>query len=610
MVILQAVCFSILILSIPANSDWMNLTGSESAPTIAEIYIMEDHIKVVLEVYIGDLMVFQNLLSDDVLQEYLPDQAPYSERFRRFYRQDFQFITGSGQKLKPEIALIESRIRIDRTTPYYYMLNPLFRPTAPPKDKRVLYVELVYPFSNQPRELTIVPPLDEQGNSRSTIGFIAYHKAVPIIDFRFLSQSESLTLDWSDPWYSKFDNPNLSRHHKTGLFSFLYVEPIEVRHEILTRVKDMEGWMDLGLRGDRYIEADEFEGLKQRIGEFLLDKNPVLIDGQAHRPILDRMDYIRIGLSGIEFLRQPEPLEISTAIVGVIITYITEEIPQEVTIEWELFNDRIQNVPATATDPAGPFLSYVTPDDNVLTWTNYLKNFEMPVVEQTEVTGFWAKLKIPLVSLAFLLCLIPLALQIRARRKKSQPARTQYRLGAVLVMAVIVLFPFFRVSLINSGALAATFSEEESKEILHRLLQNVYRSFDFREEEDVYDKLALSVSGDLLADIYLQNRRSFEVQRAGGAQAKVQEVEILEVAVGGSQRPGALDFRSKWTAFGTVGHWGHIHARTNRYEAIVTLAPVEGAWKIMGLELLEETRIDPMAQAQAESKPPVPTEER
>ena len=66
--ILQSVCLSILILCLPANSDWMNLTGSESAPTIAEIYILDDHIKVVLEVYIGDLKAFEELVPDDWLK--------------------------------------------------------------------------------------------------------------------------------------------------------------------------------------------------------------------------------------------------------------------------------------------------------------------------------------------------------------------------------------------------------------------------------------------------------------------------------------------------------------------------------------------------------------
>ncbi len=50
--------------------------------------------------------------------------------------------------------------------------------------------------------------------------------------------------------------------------SFLDVEPHEVRHEILPRVKDLEEWMDSGLRGDDYIEVDELGALKQRVEVF------------------------------------------------------------------------------------------------------------------------------------------------------------------------------------------------------------------------------------------------------------------------------------------------------------------------------------------------------
>jgi hypothetical protein len=61
---------------------------------------------------------------------------------------------------------------------------------------------------------------------------------------------------------------------------------------------------------------------------------------------------------------------------------------------------------------------------------------------------------------------------------------------------------------------------------LQALLKTVYRAFDFHREEDVYDKLALSVKGDLLADLYLQNRRSFAIKQADGAQAKIKSVAI------------------------------------------------------------------------------------
>jgi hypothetical protein len=54
-----------------------------------------------------------------------------------------------------------------------------------PEDKRVLYAELLYPFEQTPKALTIIPPLDQDSRPQVSIGFIAYHKAVPIIDFRY-----------------------------------------------------------------------------------------------------------------------------------------------------------------------------------------------------------------------------------------------------------------------------------------------------------------------------------------------------------------------------------------------------------------------------------------
>lgn len=51
-------------------------------------------------------------------------------------------------------------------------------------------------------------------------------------------------------------------------------------------------------------------------------------------------------------------------------------------------------------------------------------------------------------------------------------------------------------------------------------------------------------------------------------------------------------FKAKWSAFGSVGHWGHIHTRKNQYEALITLEPIDKTWKIIDLELLEEKRVD------------------
>ena len=59
--------------------------------------------------------------------------------------------------------------------------------------------------------------------------------------------------------------------------------------------------------------------------------------------------------------------------------------------------------------------------------------------------------------------------------------------------------------------------------------------------------------------------------------------------------PLAYTLRGQWTAMGTVGHWGHIHIRKNLYDALVTLAGVDGNWRITALEILEEKRVEPDA---------------
>ena len=91
--------FVLLAISHPANADWINLTGSETAANIAEIYVMDDHVKLVLEVYVGDLEVFEDLVPDAWLNQKSADQPDEAARIRRFAEERFQFITGSGEKL-------------------------------------------------------------------------------------------------------------------------------------------------------------------------------------------------------------------------------------------------------------------------------------------------------------------------------------------------------------------------------------------------------------------------------------------------------------------------------------------------------------------------------
>jgi len=581
----------------PAAADLVNLSGAENAPNIAEIYIHTDHVRIELEVFVNDLAIFKELIPDDFVKDMNIQRPPLAERLERFSLNGFQIIDDKGHRLQAQVRMAEPRFRKERPSLYAGKINPYtrLRVPGPPEDKRVLFFELIYPFEERPAALTFIPPLDEKtGIGKVSLGFVTFHDQVLINDFRFLSEPSTITLDWDDPWYSAFDNKALKRWQRGGVMSFLYVEPYEVRHEILARVKDLAAWMDFGLRGDEFIEADENEALKQKVGEFLLKQDKVLIDGKQLKPILDRTSFVKYTLTRTFFIDQPERMPINTAVIGVIITYLIDGLPQQVTNEWNLWSDRIQKISADAIDPAGPLLSFLTPDSNVLVWTNYLKTYKVPTVASVDLDATRTTMHIPLTSLACWVALVPLGIRIRRRRRNGGPIGWQVGMVAVLMVGSLLMYPILQTAVAKPARFAPRLTEEEAQTVLDSLLNNIYRSFDFREEADVYDRLATSVSGDLLSDIYLQSRRSLVVTQAGGAQARVKEVEILSVKIDPSNTsPLGLIFDARWTAMGTVGHWGHIHTRKNQYHATIDVEPVDGAWKIVGLELLEEKRIDP-----------------
>ena len=583
-------------------ADWINLTGAENARNIAEIYVEKDHVKVKLEVFVEDIPLFKELIPDQFFSKPFANRPGPEERMKSFSDQTFQIVTDSGENLSATLDLVEPRMRVERPSPFAGSINPYTGRIIPgaPEDKRVLYAELTYPFHGQPQSLSFIPPLDEKGFLKASIGFVCYHQGVPVVDFRQLTDRNILHLEWDDPWYSAFEKKQLKRNLQSGVRTYLYIEDYEVRHEILVRVKDMMTWMDFDLRGEEFIEEDEFDPVRQQVAEFFMEREKVLIDGKQLKPILDRTAYVESSMLRSRFIEIPERVPLNTAMIGIVITYLTDGLPHEVVTQWDLFSERVQKVTARMTDPAGPFPYDLSPDDNVLKWTNYLKTYTIPTIENISVDELHRGIAVPLLSLVCAVLLLLVGFYTYRRRRRSQSVKVGVIAIIVLAMGIILLFPFYQLS-IGTSARASQISGDDSKAITHSLLKNVYRSFDFREEEDIYDKLAVSVSGDLLTDIYLQNRKSMLIEQAGGAQAKVKQVEVLQADARESQKQkGALDVRTSWTAIGSVGHWGHIHTRQNVYDAIMTIAVVDGAWKITGLEVLEEKRVDPYATPQTQ----------
>jgi hypothetical protein len=113
---------------------------------------------------------------------------------------------------------------------------------------------------------------------------------------------------------------------------------------------------------------------------------------------------------------------------------------------------------------------------------------------------------------------------------------------------------------------------------------------DFRAEEDIYDVLDKSVSGELLTDIYLETRRGLELANQGGVRAKVKEIDVVGMTARTGDGGGFLAHVT-WVVGGSVGHWGHLHQRRNKYQAELDVRPIDGDWKLVGLQVLQEERL-------------------
>jgi hypothetical protein len=177
----------------------------------------------------------------------------------------------------------------------------------------------------------------------------------------------------------------------------------------------------------------------------------------------------------------------------------------------------------------------------------------------------------------------------RKRERLKDYLRSKWWVIIIVLVMLFATWPF-QINLDIPFLKKEMFSKPEAKTLISDLLKNTYRAFDFREENDIYDKLAISNSGELLSQVYLQTKKSMVIENQGGIQARVKEVVVTDVREIDSDHSGQT-YECQWRVGGTVGHWGHIHRRNNQYRANISIVPVGGVWKMKALDMIEEIRL-------------------
>jgi hypothetical protein len=510
-----------LLLATPsAFADWLNFTGAETAPNIAEIRVFNDRVEVALEIFIGDEAVFSG-------QSGQPAAA--------------FVVQADGNQLVPEIVVQEARKRKDRQLPLSGLIDPRTgRPfSSPPEDDRVKFVQLKFPLTQLPRELTFSPPIDDAGSTAATLGMLVFHKTVPVIDFRYLSQPETLKLDWEDPWYTEFTNRNLTRHHKWPQFLYMYVEPREVRLEALVRVRDLLGWLaDEGLAMVNLAEGNDSQ-LKALASEYFAEQVPVHIDGSRAGVSATRAEFLEIGPTGLQVMQAGDSIDTAAALIGISLSYWGDRLPQTVSAGWKFFDARLDRVPTNVIDPAGPFRGIITPEYPVLEWQNFLRTYEEPAVHKvlSDAVG-WS------------------------------------------VMDDVKLM------------LLDSVDETLAVNIAGALLSQTRQAYYERVPAELDRVLGELVVAENLVDVRKELNRAFAVPTRGGGVASVEMIEA--VTVSDLSPLGDVDGFSallSWTAEAVGRHWGHEDRRNLQFRALVDIARVDDSWLFANLTIVEAGRV-------------------
>ena len=559
----------------PAHSNAIAVPVAMPATSVAEIFIEDGEIRVELETGVPDLVVFNRIFPDDFRVRMGLESEPEEELRNRFFAEDFVIRAEDGPPLPGRLVSFETRRRNRRDE-----ITGELDPAAEGEEQPVVFVVFSYAFRGEPKTLTLIPP-NAGGESRSaTIGLMTYHHGLPVMDVHLLEGEETLDLDWEDPFSSAFRNRHLGRRLDSPLNVFLYVEPFEVRVEVIARPRDLQAWTDLGVRGLETIPVEIQAEVEQKVADLLVADLDLAIDGERVEPLLDRVDFIERRLRASTVTPEPRELNTDSASLRVVLLKPMTGYPQDVTVAWRLFPEGGKLVFGAVTDLAGSLPVVLSPGDNELCWKPSSAIPAPPALMDVWPVPPTIGRLVMWISWIALAVVAVLLLGFGARAAGGGVPWA--RVGVLAVVAAGLTIGSW------VSTRSALIDQARASQVASALLNNVYLAADARDVVVTRELLGRSVSGDLIAEVARETRDGLDVAGQGGVRANVQKVELTEVKMLGSESGIAVS--CTWTVVSVVGHWGHNHQRTDHHAADLLIDDRDGVWKIVSWEAIEKQR--------------------
>ena len=436
---------------------------------------------------------------------------------------------------------------------------------------------------------------------------------VPYAHMMKPKQPETFRFDWDLPalteaasekeweeWFEAQREKSMGLISYSSVYSFLYIEKFEVRHEVLIPLATLLTMMDLERKDPDFLEVDEQVAAEDAVVSLIAQATPLKIGGKKVQPNHVRVDYYGLGLADLAMQTERKRISVSNGRVGVILSFDGKEPISDVQLEWDLFNDIVLIVDSVIISDKltekTQFAKYL--NHNRYDWSDPDRKLLPPIEQVTTVVELAADSTATKSTRSFpFFSTIAIGLALLALLAKPI-WRTWWATLAIagsLLVSAWFLSPYQATAVFQStpqkGAEGLEISEQVAEDVFQQLHQNLFRAFEYRHDSDIYDALDKSVAGDLLRELYLQVIQSLRMKEQGGSIARIDEIKVLNTSVEPWQSPDhSVGFRcrSEWNLVGTVEHWGHVHQRVNQYEADFVVHQINGSWKIVDLQMINE----------------------
>ncbi len=200
--------------------------------------------------------------------------------------------------------------------------------------------------------------------------------------------------------------------------------------------------------------------------------------------------------------------------------------------------------------------------------------------------------RLPLLSFGFMI--VAAFLWMRERRaERGQDIEASRGWHQLAFVGAFLLLPYGSVAVPNPFFASYAPRGDGARLIMSKVLSDTYQAFNIADEDELYDTLAESVTGNLVDDLYLDNRRRLTAGTRQGTKVMIRSVDVLKIGepVEGMTTEDGYSYDCRWAVVARVQHLQHVHHRQQIYSGVLTLSAEDGRWKIAGVELHSEDRV-------------------